>query len=145
MASNNISALKQLLANLYSLYLKTQNYHWHVKGQHFYAIHMLLESQYTVLATEIDEVAERIITLGEKAPASYQAFSELTTIKEGDSSLPLLNMLQDLCDGQEEVITTLKMALAAAGEHQDVGSEDLLSSLVSAHEKMLWMLKTSLK
>jgi len=144
MKTDHIIALKKVLANLYTIYLKTQNYHWHVQSQNFYSVHMLLESQYTALTTEIDDVAERIITLGEQAPATYREFAELTAIKEGDSSLPMLEMLKDLCESQSEVIASLKTALKAAAEHDDVGSEDILSSLVSAHEKMLWMLKSTL-
>lgn len=138
------STLKHVLADSYSLYLKTQNYHWHVKGPQFASLHSLFEGHYTELATAIDEIAERIITLGEKAPATLAEISKLSSIKEGDSTLNANDMLKDLIDSHTILLDNLTNALDTAVENSDAGSEGLLSDRIASHQKSLWMLKASL-
>lgn len=138
------SALKHVLADSYSLYLKTQNYHWHVKGPQFASLHGLFEEHYTELATAIDEIAERIITLGEQAPATFSELAKLSTIKEGDSNLSANDMLKDLIDSHTILLTHLTKALDTASKNNDAGSEGLLGDRIASHQKASWMLKASL-
>jgi len=139
-----IEAMQVVLADSYTLYLKTQNFHWHVKGPHFQSLHLLFEGQYMDLASAVDTIAERILALGSKAPATYAEFAALTTIKEGDSSLLADQMVQTLADDQEAMLNTLNHALKMAQEAGDEGSITLLGDRIAAHEKNRWMLVSSL-
>lgn len=138
-----ISALQKLLADTYALYLKTQNYHWHVKGPQFKSHHELFEQQYTELALAVDEIAERILTLGANAPASFSAFSALTTINEGKENLNADQMLHDLSESHQMIVQSMTSILKTASEHQDEGTVALLSERIALHEKSLWMLRAS--
>jgi starvation-inducible DNA-binding protein len=136
--------LKKSLADTYTLYLKTQNYHWNVEGVRFRSLHLMFEEQYTELAAAIDELAERIRALGEKAPGSYSEFTKYSSIKEGDSSFDENQMVKDLYTSHQQIVTTLKKALTASQKAEDEPTTDLLIGRIAIHEKTAWMLKASL-
>ena len=136
--------LKRVLADSYALYLKTQNYHWNVEGRHFKQLHELFQLEYEALALAIDEVAERIRTLGEKAPGSFAEFAKLKTIRDGDSSLGDNAMVKDLHDDN---LAVAKLASAVVKAAQKTGDEVTIGLMVeraAAHEKAAWMLRSSL-
>ena len=136
--------LAKLLANTYAVYLKTHGYHWNVRGPNFSQLHTLFMAQYTEMWTAIDEVAERIRALGELAPQGYGAFGNLSSIKDGDPSKNAEEMLNDLIASQETLIGTLYAILPAAQEAGDEVSASLISDRLTAHEKHVWMLRSSL-
>lgn len=135
--------LKVLLSDTYTLYLKTQNYHWHVKGPNFKPLHELFEEQYTELAMAIDTIAERLRMLGENAPASFSEFEEYRTLKDGNSKLGADEMLKEIHTDHQTLLTTLNKAFHQATENNDEGSVALLSERIAIHEKMAWMLASS--
>ena len=136
--------LSKLLADSYTLYLKTHNYHWNVTGPMFNTLHVMFETQYTELATAVDEIAERIRALGIKAPASYSAFSDLTKITEGSGDESAEEMIRQLVIGQETVARTAREAFPAAEKANDEPSADLLTQRMQVHEKNAWMLRSML-
>ena len=136
--------LSKLLADSYTLYLKTHNYHWNVTGPMFNTLHVMFETQYTELATAVDEIAERIRALGIKAPASYSAFSDLTKITEGSGDESAEEMIRQLVIGQETVARTARQAFPAAEKANDEPSADLLTQRMQVHEKNAWMLRSML-
>lgn len=136
--------LAKLLADTYAVYLKTHGYHWNVRGPNFSQLHTLFMAQYTEMWTAIDEVAERIRALGELAPQGYGAFANLSSIKDGDPSKNAEEMLNDLIASQETLIGTLYAILPAAQEAGDEVSASLISDRLTAHEKHVWMLRSSL-
>ena len=136
--------LAKLLADTYAVYLKTHGYHWNVRGPNFSQLHTLFMAQYTEMWTAIDEVAERIRALGELAPQGYGAFGNLSSIKDGDPSKNAEEMLNDLIASQETLIGTLYAILPAAQEAGDEVSASLISDRLTAHEKHIWMLRSSL-
>ena len=138
------AGLARLLADSYSLYLKTHNYHWNVTGPQFNALHTMFEDQYTELATAVDEIAERIRTLGIRAPGSYSAFAKLTQIEEGDGDESAEEMIRQLVIGQETIARTAREAFPAAEEASDEATADLLTQRMQLHEKNAWMLRSML-
>ena len=138
------NGLSRLLADSYSLYLKTHNYHWNVTGPQFNTLHTMFEEQYTELATAVDEIAERIRALGIKAPGSYSAFNELTAIEEGTGNESAEEMIRQLVIGQEAVARTAREAFPAAEAASDEPSADLLTQRMQVHEKNAWMLRSML-
>lgn len=136
--------LSRLLADSYSLYLKTHNYHWNVTGPQFNALHTMFETQYTELATAVDEIAERIRALGIKAPGSYSAFGKLTAIEEGSGDESAEEMIRQLVIGQEAVVRTAREVFPAAEEAADEPTADLLTQRMQIHEKNAWMLRSML-
>jgi len=138
------AGLSKLLADSYSLYLKTHNYHWNVEGPQFNTLHLMFEGHYTELATAVDEIAERIRTLGIKAPGSYSAFSELTSIEEAIGDESAEEMIRQLVIGQETVASTAREASAAAANASDEPTADLLTQRMQIHEKNAWMLRSML-
>jgi starvation-inducible DNA-binding protein len=138
------NGLSRLLADSYSLYLKTHNYHWNVTGPQFNTLHTMFETQYTELATAVDEIAERIRALGIKAPGSYSAFAELTAIEEGTGNESAEEMIRQLVIGQEAVARTAREAFPAAEKAADEPTADLLTQRMQAHEKNAWMLRSML-
>ena len=138
------NALKSVLADSYSLYFKTQNFHWNVTGPHFKSLHSLFEEQYTDLADAIDEIAERIRWLGQKVPGSLKFYSDLTSISSSDEHADSTTMIKELLQGQDLVIKTLKAALTIAKTFDDEGTCDLLIARIKTHEKNSWILKSSL-
>ena len=138
------SGLSRLLADSYTLYLKTHNYHWNVTGPQFNTLHTMFEDQYTELAAAVDEIAERIRALGIKAPGSYSAFTDLTDIAEGSGDENAEEMLRQLVIGQETVARTAREAFPAAEAASDEPSADLLTQRMQIHEKNAWMLRSML-
>jgi starvation-inducible DNA-binding protein len=138
------SGLSKLLADSYSLYLKTHNYHWNVTGPQFNTLHTMFEGQYTELAAAVDEIAERIRALGIKAPGSYSAFGKLTSIDEGSGEETAEEMIRQLVIGQEAVVRTAREAFPAAEAANDEPSADLLTQRMQIHEKNAWMLRSML-
>ena len=138
-----ISKLSILLADTYALYLKTQNYHWHVKGAQFKALHELFERQYQELAEAVDEVAERILILGHKAPATFNEYNQLKRVKDGNSSISANEMVKELANDHGTLIKDLNQSLKLAQEQADEGTVTLLSDRIAAHEKSRWMLSAS--
>lgn len=135
--------LKQVLADSYALYLKTQNYHWNVTGPNFTSLHALFETQYTDLATAIDLIAERIRALGEKAPAAFSYYSKQTVITDGHEDATAQTMISDLINSNRLLLNSLMTARATATESGDVASEDLMIERIAVHEKNVWMLTVS--
>ena len=136
--------LAKLLADTYAVYLKTHGYHWNVRGPNFSQLHTLFMAQYTEMWTAIDEVAERIRALGELAPQGYGAFGNLSSIKDGDPSKGAEEMLKDLIASQETLVGTLYAILPTAQAAGDEVSASLISDRLTAHEKHVWMLRSSL-
>ena len=134
--------LSRLLADSYTLYLKTHNYHWNVKGPLFNTLHQMFEEQYTELAVAIDDIAERIRALGEPAPGSYQAYSELTEIEEEVGEPSAEEMMLRLLKGQETVARTARSVIGAAEAANDEPTADLLTQRMQVHEKNAWMLRS---
>lgn len=142
----SVSHLQQLLANSYSLYLQTQNYHWNVRGPLFFSLHQLFEAQYTQLATFVDDVAERIRALGEPAPATLAEFAALTTLPEepaaSSAKLKAEQMVQRLLNNQEQLLSESLTALQAAEANGDVATVDTFTQAINLLEKNSWMLRT---
>jgi starvation-inducible DNA-binding protein len=138
------SGLSKLLADSYSLYLKTHNYHWNVTGPQFNTLHQMFEQQYTELAAAVDEIAERIRALGIKAPGSYSAYAELTSVAEGTGDEDAEEMIRQLVIGQETVARTARGAFPAAENAGDEPTADLLTQRMQIHEKNAWMLRSML-
>jgi len=137
-------SLAHLLADSYTLYIKTHNYHWNVTGPQFHSLHALFEEHYTQLALAVDEVAERIRALGHFAPGSYQAFAELTSIEEEQGHPPAEQMIRNLVIGHETVARTARQAFKLADEASDEPTCDLLTQRMHFHEKTAWMLRSLL-
>ena len=139
------AGLSKLLADSYTLYLKTHNFHWNVTGPMFSTLHTLFEQQYTELATAVDEIAERIRALGIIAPGSYQQFGELSSIKEETGSPSAEDMIRELVEGQEAVVKTARSVFPAVDKANDEPTADLLTQRMQLHEKNAWMLRSLLE
>jgi starvation-inducible DNA-binding protein len=137
--------LKVLLADSYTLYLQTHNFHWNVTGPQFRELHLMFEEHYTELATAVDEIAERIRTLGVYAPGTYKEFAELSHIKETDSIPSGNEMVAILTEGHEQIVRTCRDVLAVAQEADDESSVSLVSDRMVLHEKTAWMLRSLLQ
>ena len=137
--------LSRLLADSYTLYLKTHNYHWNVTGPLFNTLHQMFEAQYVELATAVDEIAERIRALGHRAPGSYAEFSALTSIREEAGRPDASEMLKQLVIGQEAVVRTAREVFPLAEEARDEPTADLLTQRMNLHEKNAWMLRSMLE
>lgn len=139
------AGLSRLLADSYSLYLKTHNFHWNVTGPMFQTLHLLFETQYTELALAVDLIAERIRALGYPAPGTYSEYAKLTSIPETMGVPKAKEMIQLLMEGQEAVIRTARSIFPAADEVHDEPSADLLTQRMQVHEKNAWMLRSLLE
>jgi starvation-inducible DNA-binding protein len=137
--------LSKLLADSYTLYLMTHNFHWNVTGSMFQTLHLMFEQQYVELAAAVDLIAERIRALGTYAPATYKEFGKLTSIKEPESVPGYREMIQRLVDGHEAVIRTARSAFPVAEKGHDEASTDLLTQRMQLHEKTAWMLRSLLE
>ncbi|MCX4186964.1 Dps family protein [Methylophaga sp. OBS4] len=133
--------LKRLLADSYTLYLQTHNFHWNVTGPQFRELHLMFEEHYTELATAVDEIAERIRTLGIAAPGTYKTFAELSSIKEVEGVPKAAEMVVTLTHGHEQVVKTCRDVLKLAQEADDESSVALISDRMRVHEKTAWMLR----
>lgn len=136
--------LSRLLADTYTLYLKTHNFHWNVTGPQFNTLHQMFELQYTELALAVDVIAERIRALGEFAPGSYAAFSRLSSIKEADGVPDATEMIRQLADDQAAVVRTARSLFPLADAAHDEPTADLLTQRMQIHEKTAWMLRAML-
>jgi starvation-inducible DNA-binding protein len=137
--------LSRLLADTYTLYLKTHNFHWNVKGPMFQTLHLMFETQYNELALAVDLVAERIRALGHPAPGSYADFSKLSSIKEATGVPTATRMIADLVAGQEAVARTARSVFPLAEKANDQPTADLLTQRMQVHEKTAWMLRSLLE
>lgn len=133
--------LKALLADSYTLYLQTHNFHWNVIGPQFRELHLMFEEHYTELATAVDEVAERIRTLGVAAPGTYKSFAALSSIEEVEGVPPAKEMVARLTTGHEQIVKTCRAVLAKAQEADDESTAALVSDRMRVHEKTAWMLR----
>ncbi|HEX5042293.1 MAG TPA: DNA starvation/stationary phase protection protein [Candidatus Polarisedimenticolaceae bacterium] len=140
-----VDELSKLLANSYTLYLKTQNYHWNVTGPMFTTLHTLFETQYTELAAAVDEVAERIRALGSFAPGSLGAFSKLAAVEEETGRPPAKDMIRNLATDQDTVSRSARAVIEAAEKNGDQASVDLATRRQEAHQKNAWMLRSHLE
>jgi starvation-inducible DNA-binding protein len=134
--------LNKLLADSYLLYLKTQNYHWNVTGPMFQSLHELFEKQYQEQALAVDVIAERIRALGEYAPGSFAAFSKVSSIKEENAIPATEEMIHNLIQCNEAVVTTAREIVSLADECEDDVTTDLMINRMQIHEKNAWMLRS---
>lgn len=138
--------LNVLLADEFSLYAKTRNYHWNVTGRSFSELHVFFEGQYEQLDDIMDEVAERIRMLGHYSLGSLNAFAKATRLVEGDDESTSLKMIQNLLDDHETLIRELRNDInAIIDQYKDQGTGDFLTGLMEKHEKMAWMLRVYLE
>jgi len=137
--------LSRLLADSYTLYLKTHNFHWNVTGPMFNTLHLMFEGQYTELATAVDLIAERIRALGFPAPGSYREFGRLSSIQEAEGVPSANEMIAQLVKGQEAVAKTARSVFAAVERANDEPTADLLTQRMQVHEKTAWMLRSMLE
>ncbi|MGI1679969.1 MAG: DNA starvation/stationary phase protection protein [Cellvibrionaceae bacterium] len=138
---NIAEGLKHLLADSYTLYLQTHNFHWNVTGPQFRELHLMFEEHYTELAIAVDDIAERIRTLGIAAPGTYKTFSELSSIKEVEGVPSSEKMVELLNQGHEQVVKTCRKVLRVAQDANDESSAALISDRMRIHEKTAWMLR----
>ena len=144
-ATHIAHGLAKVLADTYTLYLKTHKYHWNVTGPMFQTLHTLFEDHYNALALAVDELAERIRVLGMKAPGSYTEFEKLSSVKEDISiDCKAEDMLANLLQDHEQVVRTAKGVLPLLEGANDEGTQSLLGARIEYHEKTAWMLKSLL-
>jgi starvation-inducible DNA-binding protein len=136
--------LSRLLADTYTLYLKTHNYHWNVTGPMFQTLHLMFETQYSELALAVDLIAERIRALGVRAPASYHEFSKLSSVAEDDDQPDATEMIRRLVRAQEAVVRTARSVFPCVERAHDEPTADLLTQRMQVHEKTAWMLRSLL-
>jgi starvation-inducible DNA-binding protein len=137
--------LSHLLADTYSLYLKTHNFHWNVTGPMFNTLHLMFMTQYTELALAVDLIAERIRALGFPAPGTYSEYAKLTSIPETEGVPKAEEMLQLLVEGQEAVVRTARSLFPTVDKVNDEPTADLLTQRMQLHEKNAWMLRSMLE
>ena len=137
--------LARMLADTYTLYLKTHNFHWNVTGPMFQTLHLMFETQYTELALAVDLIAERIRALGNPAPGTYAEFIKLSSIKEPQGVPTATEMIKQLVEGQEAVVRTARSVFPVVDEAHDEPTADLLTQRMQLHEKNAWMLRSLLE
>jgi starvation-inducible DNA-binding protein len=137
--------LSKLLADTYSLYLKTHNFHWNVTGPMFQTLHLMFETQYNELALAVDLIAERIRSLGLPAPGTYSEFARLSSIRETSGVPKAEEMIQILVEGQEAIVRTSRSVFPFAENASDEATADLLTQRIQLHEKTAWMLRSLLE
>jgi starvation-inducible DNA-binding protein len=137
--------LSRLLADTYTLYLKTHNFHWNVTGPMFQTLHLMFETQYNELALAVDLVAERIRALGFPAPGTYSDYAKLSSIKETTGVPKAEEMIRLLVEGQEAVVRTARSIFPVAEKANDEPTADLLTQRMQVHEKTAWMLRSLLE
>jgi starvation-inducible DNA-binding protein len=137
--------LSHLLADTYTLYLRTHNFHWNVTGPMFQTLHLMFEQQYNELALAVDAIAERIRSLGFRAPGTYAEFTRLSSIAEQEDAPRAEEMIRRLVTGQEAVVRTARSAFAPAERAADQPTMDLLTQRMQVHEKTAWMLRSLLE
>jgi starvation-inducible DNA-binding protein len=134
--------LSRLLADTYTLYLKTHNYHWNVTGSMFRTLHLMFEQHYNELALAVDNIAERIRSLGEYAPGTYSEYSKLSSVKEEQTVPKAHDMIRNLVIGHETVVRTCREVFPLAEKGSDEATCDLLTQRIQIHEKTAWMLRS---
>lgn len=137
--------LSHVLADTYTLYLKTHNYHWNVTGPMFQTLHVMFEEHYNEMWIAVDMIAERIRTLGEVAPGTYKSFTKLATIKEEEGVPKATQMVRNLVKGHEQVAKTARKVLPLAEKANDQPTLDLITQRLQVHEKTAWMLRSLLE
>ncbi|WP_416360989.1 Dps family protein [Microcoleus sp. FACHB-672] len=137
--------LSRLLADTYSLYLKTHNFHWNVTGPMFQTLHLMFETQYNELALAVDLIAERIRALGFPAPGTYSEFAKLSAIEETPGVPKAEEMIRLLVQGQETVARTARSIFSVVDQANDEPTADLLTQRLQVHEKTAWMLRSLLE
>ena len=137
--------LSRLLADTYTLYLKTHNFHWNVKGPMFQTLHLMFEGQYNELALAVDLIAERIRALGHPAPGTYAEFVKLSSIRETTGVPKAEDMIQLLVEGQEAVVRTARSIFPVVEKASDEPTADLITQRMQIHEKTAWMLRSMLE
>ncbi|HVG95042.1 MAG TPA: Dps family protein [Planctomycetota bacterium] len=137
--------LGRLLADTYTLYLKTHNFHWNVTGPMFQTLHLMFETQYNELALAVDLIAERIRALGSPAPGTYADFVKLASIRETRGVPKATDMIRSLVEGQEAVVRTARSLFPAVEKAHDEATADLLTQRIQLHEKTAWMLRSLLE
>ena len=140
-----VEGLSRLLADTYTLYLKTHNFHWNVTGPMFQTLHLMFETQYTELALAVDLIAERIRALGYPAPATYSEYAKLSSIKEAPGVPKAEEMIRLLVEGQEAVVRTSRSIFPVIEKVNDEPTADLLTQRMQVHEKTAWMLRSLLE
>jgi starvation-inducible DNA-binding protein len=137
--------LSRLLADSYTLYLKTHYFHWNVTGPMFNTLHLMFEAQYTELSLAVDLIAERIRALDSYAPGTYRDFAKLTSIPESESVPKANDMIAELVAGHEAVCRTARGVFPTADQANDEATADLLTQRLQLHEKTAWMLRSLLE
>ncbi|MES2644551.1 MAG: Dps family protein [Myxococcota bacterium] len=140
-----VAGLSRLLADTYTLYLKTHNFHWNVTGPMFNTLHLMFMAQYTEMWTSVDLVAERIRSLGAPAPGTYEEFAKLTSIASTAGVPAAMEMVRQLVQGHEAVIRTARSVFPVVEKAGDEASADLLTQRLQVHEKTAWMLRSLLE
>jgi len=141
-----VAGLSRLLADTYTLYLTTHNFHWNVKGPMFNSLHAMFMLQYTELWNAVDPIAERIRSLGHDAPGSYEQFGKLSSIKDAPSKPPkAMSMVRILMEGHEAVARTARKVLPLVEKAGDEPTADLLTQRLTVHEQTAWMLRSNLE
>ena len=137
--------LSALLADTYTLYLKTHYFHWNVTGPMFQTLHLMFETQYNELALAVDSIAERIRALGVQAPSTSREFMALSSIEESEGVPKAIEMISQLVEGQEAVVRTARSLYALVEQAHDEATADLLTQRIQLHEKTAWMLRSLLE
>jgi starvation-inducible DNA-binding protein len=137
--------LGSLLADTYTLYLKTHNYHWNVTGPLFRSLHLMFEEEYTEMWAAVDDIAERIRSLGEPAPGTYAEYSRMSSVKEREGVPAASEMVQDLVVGHETVVRTARSVAKRAEQAGDLATADLATQRIDVHEKTAWMLRSMIQ
>ena len=140
-----VDALSRLLADSYTTYLKTHNFHWNVTGPMFNTLHTMFETQYTELAMAVDEIAERIRALGAPAPGTYAAFQKLSSVREPKSLPNARGMIDQLAKDQDAIAKSARAVIKAAEGAGDSASADLATRRIDTHQKNAWMLRSHLE
>jgi starvation-inducible DNA-binding protein len=140
-----VDGLSRMLADTYTLYLKTHNFHWNVTGPMFQTLHLMFETQYNELALAVDLIAERIRALGSPAPGTYAEFARLSSVKEPSGVPSAQDMIRQLVQDQEAVVRTARSMFKAVDQAGDEPTADLLTQRMQVHEKTAWMLRSLLE
>lgn len=137
--------LNKVLANEFILYTKTRNYHWNIESRSFMEMHLFFESQYTELATIIDEVAERVRKIGHYAEGRLKDYIKLADLDEPEYTDKQEDQIKNLLEDHETMARTIRNEIETVEEkHKDVGTADFLTGVLKQHEKMAWMLRSYL-
>jgi starvation-inducible DNA-binding protein len=140
-----VKGLSALLADSYTLYLMTHNFHWNVTGPQFNSLHIMFMTQYTEQWTALDQIAERIRSLGHPAPGTYKEFVKLASIKEVDGVPKADDMIRHLVSAQEATARTARRMFPVVAAADDQPTADLLTQRLEVHEKTAWMLRSLLE